>query len=310
MVKKKTTSKEDLAINLNGLKLANPVMVASGTFGYGKDYQDLVPLKKLGAIVTKTITLKPKVGNPLPRIAETYQGMLNAIGLENVGADEFIKKQLPYLKKIGVVTIVSIAADTPSEFAQLAKRLTVQEGISAIELNISCPNLGKSGLIAQDAIATQRVVTAVRKVLELPLIVKLSPNVTDISEIAHVAEESGADILALVNTYFGLRVDVITKKARLGNVSGGLSGPAIKPQALWAVQKVYQRVKIPIIGMGGIMSAEDAVEFIICGAKAVAVGTANFINPCAAIEIIAGIKKYLEKNKLADINSLIGSLRR
>lgn len=232
MVKKKTGSKVDLAINLKGLKLANPVMVASGTFGYGKDYQDLVPLKKLGAVVTKTITLKPRVGNSLPRVAETYQGMLNAIGLENKGVDEFLEKQLPYLQKLGVTTIVSVAADTPSEFAELTKRLVSQKGISAIELNISCPNLNKKGLVAQDTIATHHVITAVRKELKLPLIVKLSPNVTDIAEIAQVAEEAGADILALVNTYFGLGVDAATKKAKLGNVSGGLSGPAIKPQAL------------------------------------------------------------------------------
>lgn len=300
----------DLSITLGKLKLANPLLVASGTFGYGQEYQDLVPLRKLGAIVTKTITLKPKDGNPPPRIAETYQGMLNSIGLENVGLEAFIQEKLPFLRKIGIPIIVSIAAGTPLQFAYIARRLSTIGGISALELNISCPNLAKKGLISQDAQASYAVVKAVRKTTKLPIITKLSPNVTDIAEIARAAEAAGSDILSLVNTFFGMALDVKTKKPKLGNVAGGLSGPAIKPQAVYMLRQVYQAVKIPLIGMGGIMNTEDALEFIICGASAIAIGTANFINPRAAVEIISGIKQYCQKNKIKNIKKLIGTLKK
>jgi len=309
MAKKKSLTKPNLSVSLGKLKLANPVIVASGTFGDGQDYQDLVPLKNLGAIVTKTITLNPKIGNPPPRITETYRGMLNAIGLENPGIETFVAETIPPLKKIGIPVIVSISGDTKSEFIRCAKILSKVKGASAIELNISCPNLKKEGLIAQDKYATYEVVKAVRAATKLPLITKLSPNVTDIAEIARSAERAGSDILSLVNTFFGMSVDLETHRAKLGNVTGGLSGPAIKPQALWALHRVYSSVKIPLIGMGGVMSAQDALEFIICGASAVASGTANFVNPRVTQEITRGIKEYLKKNKIQDIKQLIGTFK-
>ncbi len=310
----------NLSVSLGGLRLANPVVVGSGTFGYGEDYKDLVPLKKLGAIITKTITLKARSGNPPPRIAETCSGMLNAIGLENPGLEVFIREKLPYLEKIGIPIIVSIAEDTPTKFAELARALSKTGGIDALELNVSCPNLKKrslptphlarqAGPIAQDARATYRVVKAVKEATKLTVITKLSPNVTDITRIAKAAEAAGSDVLSLVNTFFGMAVDVKTRRPKLGNITGGLSGPAIKPQALWMVRQVFRVVKIPLIGMGGIMDAQDALEFIICGASAVACGTANFVNPRATVEIIEGIKKYLKENRIGSIKKLIGSLK-
>jgi len=308
MVKKRKSAASNFSVSLGSLKLLNPVLAASGTFGSGRDYEDLVPLKKLGALVTKTITLKPQSGNPPPRTAETYQGMLNAIGLENPGVEAFIRKEMPFLQKIGIPVIVSVAADSPAQFARICRRLSKIRGIHALEVNISCPNLGKRTLIAQDARATYEVVKAAKRATGVPIITKLSPNVTDVAEIAHAAERAGSDILSLVNTFFGMSVDLKTKQPKLGNATGGLSGPAIKPQALWAVYRVRQAVKLPLIGMGGIMDTQDALEFIICGASAVAVGTANFVNPKAIVEIITGIRKYLQKNKIRDINSFIGSL--
>ncbi len=295
-------------VSLGGLKLAKPGGVASGTFGYGEEYKDLVSLKRLGAIVTKTITLKPRSGNPPPRIAETYQGMLNAIGLENPGLDVFIHEKLPFLEKIGIPIIVSIAADRPAQFAQISRRLSKVNSIAALELNLSCPNVAKLGLIAQVPGATYQAVRAVKEATKLTVITKLSPNVTDITEIAQAAERAGSDVLSLVNTFFGMAVEVKTRRPKLGNTSGGLSGPAIKPQALWMVREVFKTVKIPLIGIGGIMNAGDALEFIICGATAVAVGTANFVNPRATLEIIDGIKKYLKENKIGSIKELIGSV--
>ena len=299
----------DFTVALGKLKLASPVLVASGTFGYAQEYKSLVPLRKIGAIVTKTVTLKAQSGNSPPRIAETYQGMLNAIGLQNPGLEAFIREEIPALEKIGIPVIVSIAAETPAQFAQIALRLNKLKAVSAIELNISCPNLKKKGLIGQDARATYRVVKAVKEATGRPVITKLSPNVTDIAEIAKAAQGGGSDILSLVNTFFGLAVDVETRKPRLGNVTGGLSGPAIKPQALYMVRQVFQATKMPIIGMGGIMNTQDALEFIICGASAVAIGTATFINPRASIEIIKGIKKYLQENKIGSVKKLIGTLK-
>ncbi|MFC1632327.1 dihydroorotate dehydrogenase [Candidatus Omnitrophota bacterium] len=297
-----------LSVVLAKLKLANPVMVASGTFGYGREYQDLLPLRKLGAIVTKTITLKAKAGNPPPRIAETDQGLLNSIGLENPGVEAFVAEELPYLAKIGIPVIISVSADSPSEFAALVRRLSKEQAVSAIELNLSCPNLGKKTLVAQDPQATYRTIKAARRTTKLGLIAKLAPNVTDIAEIAKSAADAGCDAVSLVNTFFGLAVDAATKRPKLGKVSGGLSGPAIKPQALWAIRRVYQSVRVPIIGMGGILNATDALEFIICGACAIAVGTANFVNPRVSLEIIAGIKKYLTKHRIKHIKELVGTL--
>ena len=277
----------NLSVSLGRLKLSNPVIVASGTFGYGGECTDLVPLKKLGAIITKTITLKRQNGNPPPRIVETSSGMLNAIGLENPGTEAFIREKIPNLANLGVPIIVSIAGDTPGQFAKIARRLSKVKAIAALELNVSCPNLGKrslpaclptgktgkAGLIGQDARATYEVVRAVKKETRLNVITKLSPNVTDITKIAKAAERAGSDALSLVNTFFGMAVDVETKKPKLGAVTGGLSGPAIKPQALWMLRQVFGAVRIPLVGMGGIMDTQDALEFIICGASAVACGT-------------------------------------
>lgn len=300
----------DLSVKIGKLILKNPVLVASGTFGYGEEYKDLVDINKLGAIVTKTITLKPKAGNKSPRIAETPQGMLNSIGLENCGLGIFIKEKIPFLKTLKTVFIVSIAGYTKEEFKELAKRLE-DEGVQAVELNISCPNIeyrkGKLNF-SQDAKSTYAVVKGVKKSTALTVITKLSPNVTDITEIAKAAEDAGSDALSLINTLLGMAVDIDTKRPLLGNVTGGLSGPAIKPVALRMVWEAYNSVRIPIIGMGGIMNYRDALEFIISGASAVSVGTANFINPKAALEILEGIKKYILKNKLKGIKILRGSL--
>lgn len=300
-----------LSVNLGKLTLANPVMVASGTFGYAEEFQDFVDLEKLGAIVSKTITLKPRQGNPFPRTCETPAGMLNSIGLENPGLEAFLEKKLPFLKGIGVPLIISIASESaPEEFLTLAKRLDTLKEVSAIELNISCPNVrGKTRLISQDPRATYEVLRRVRKVTKKTLITKLSANVTDITEIAQAAEEGGSDCLALVNTLTGMSIDVFSRKPKIASGVAGLSGPAIRPVAVRMVWEAHKKTRIPIIGMGGIMDAASALEFIIAGASAVSVGTANFINPSVTIGIIAGIKKYLRENKIKDINSLVGSLR-
>ncbi len=305
----------DLSINIGKLKLKNPVMAASGTFGYAEEFKDFMDSKKLGAIVTKTITLKPRKGNPAPRTCETPAGMLNSIGLENPGVANFIRDKLPHLTKLGNPVIVSIASEgDPQEFVTLAKRLDKIKEVAAIELNISCPNLGHGSLvispklISQDPKATYEVVNSVRKVTQKTLITKLSPNVTDIAEIALAAESAGSDAISLINTLTGMCIDINKREPRIACVTGGLSGPAIRPVAVRMVWQVYQKVKIPIIGMGGIVDTQSALEFFIAGATAVAIGTANFINPGVSIEIIEGIKKYLIKNKISGINDLIGSL--
>lgn len=314
MVKQKT----DLSIKIGKIRLKNPIMVASGTFGYGKEYEDLVDLKKLGAIVTKTITRAPRSGNPPPRIAETAFGMLNSIGLENSGVDEFIKNKMPYLRKLGIPVIVSIGGEKIKEFVHLARILDSVKGVSGLEVNISCPNLighkpkhkkQKTKLFSQDKKLTYKVIKSIRKATKLTLITKLTPNVTDITEIARAAEAAGSDALSLVNTYLGMAVDINSKKPLLGNVAGGLSGPAIKPMALKAVWDVYNSVDIPIIGMGGIMTAEDALEFIICGATGAALGTVNFVHPNKSIEIIDKLGYYINSQDLKKITPLIGSLK-
>jgi dihydroorotate dehydrogenase (NAD+) catalytic subunit len=307
----------NLSIKIGKLKLANPVMVASGTFGYAEEFASLLDLEKLGAIVSKTITLKPRQGNAPARTCETPAGMLNSIGLENPGIEVFIDEKLPALVKIGVPIIVSIASEgNAQEFVLLARRLDGIKGVAAIELNISCPNIKDTRhktqdtrLIAQDAKATYGVVKAVRKVTRKTLITKLTPNVTDIVEIARAAQDAGSDALALINTVYGMSIDVATRKPKIAMVSGGLSGPAIRPIALRMVWEVFQKVKLPIIGMGGIIDASSALEFLISGATAISIGTANFVNPKVSIEILAGIKKYLAQNKIKDIKNLIGSLK-
>jgi len=303
--------KPDLSVKIGTLKLKNPVMVASGTFGYAEEFKDFIDLKKLGAIVSKTITIRPRQGNLPPRTCETPYGMLNSIGLENPGIDVFIEQKLPFFKKLGVPVIVSIASEKdPKEFVVLAKRLDKIREVAAIELNISCPNISaKKHLISQDPASTCEVVKSVRKVTGKTLITKLSPNVTDIVEIAKAAENAGSDALALINTLSGMSVDVLTRKPKIAMVSGGLSGPAIRPVAVRMVWEVYKKVKIPIIGMGGIIDTESALEFIISGASAVSVGTANFVNPGVSAEIVNGIRKYLGENKMIGIRKLIGSLK-
>ncbi len=301
----------NLAVKIGKLKLKNPVMVASGTFGYGEEFKDFIRLRKLGAIVSKTITLKPRKGNLPPRTCETPAGMLNSIGLENPGLEVFIKDKLPFLSKIGIPVIISIASeDSPVEFIELAERINRISVVSALELNISCPNVsGQKSLISQDPKATYQIVKSVRKVTSKTLITKLSPNVTCISEIAQAAEAAGSDALALINTLSGMSIDIDKRSAKLNAVCGGLSGPAIRPVALKMVFDVYNKIKIPIIGMGGIIDISSALEFFIAGATAISIGTANFINPRTSVEIISGLKEYAQRNKINSIEKLIGSLK-
>lgn len=279
-------------VNIAGIKMKNPVMAASGTFGYGEEYSELIDLNMLGAIVTKSVTLKPRKGNPPPRICETPAGMLNSIGLQNDGLKIFLEKQLPFLSQFDTPVIVNIAGENIAEYVEIAKALSKEKGISGIELNISCPNV-KKGCIAFgiEPKLTKELVKAVRKSTKLPLIVKLSPNVTDITVIARAAVSAGADALSLINTVLGMAIDIKTKKPKLANITGGLSGPAIKPIAIRMVWQVAHAVKVPIIGIGGIMTADDAKEFFLAGAKAVQVGTANFVDVQAAIKIIEGLKQ-------------------
>lgn len=300
-----------LSVDIGRLKLKNPVMVASGTFGYGEEFKDLVCLKDIGAIVTKSVTIEPYEGNKPPRICETTAGMLNAIGLQNEGVDDFIKNKLPFLKNTGTAIIVSIAGKTKKEYKELAKRLD-NIPVDALEINISCPNLEhrtSQKLFAQDPKTTADIIRAVKGETGKPLITKLSPNVTDITEIAKAAEIAGTDAVSLINTIVGMGVDIKTKRPRLGNITGGLSGPAIKPIALRMVWEVYKSVKVPVIGIGGIMNAEDAIEFLLCGASAIQAGTANFVNPDAATQITNGLKDYLKDNNLGGIKELRGALR-
>jgi len=302
--------KPDLSLRIGKLDLKSPVMVASGTFGYGEEFTPFIDLKKLGAIVTKTITVRPRLGNLPPRTCETPSGMLNSIGLENPGIDKFIAEKLPSLKKLGIPVIVSIASiDDPDEFTVLARQLDKIKEVSALELNISCPNLHKDKLISQDAEDTFELVSLVRKVTGKCLITKLSPNVTSISEISLAAERAGSDAVALINTLGGMSIDVDKRSPKIGSWSGGLSGPAIRPVAVKMVWEAHNKIKIPIIGMGGIMDIQSALEFFIAGASAISVGTANFINPRASIEIISGLKAYMADNHMRDLSALIGSLK-
>ncbi|MFH0738463.1 MAG: dihydroorotate dehydrogenase [Candidatus Omnitrophota bacterium] len=303
--------KPNLAVNIGRLRLKNPVMVASGTFGYAQEFKDLLDLKKLGAIVTKTITLKPRKGNSAPRTCETPSGLLNSIGLENPGVEAFIKEKLPFLKKLAVPIIMSIASEGKAEeFLILARCLDKVKEIAALELNISCPNIKSHKLISQDPQATYDLVKMVRKITTKIIITKLSPNVTDITEIALAAQDGGSDAVSLVNTLTGMSIDVEKKRPKIVTLTAGLSGPAIRPVAVRMVWETYNRVKIPIIGMGGIMNCQDALEFFIAGATAVSLGTANFVNPRVAIEVTAGLKDYLIEHKIKDISLLKGSLKR
>ena len=305
--------KPNLKVEIAGIKLKNPVMTASGTFGYGEEYAPFVDLNRLGAIILKGITLKPKAGNPPRRVIETPSGMLNSIGLQNVGVEVLIKEKLPYLKKFNTPVIINISGDTMEEYVKLAGILgevSAEMGVSGLEINISCPNVKKGGMAwGTDAKETYKIVSSIRKATTLPLIVKLTPNVTDIKIIAQAAEEAGADALSLINTLVGMVVDIDSRRPKLANVSGGLSGPAVKPVALWLVWQVFQMVSIPVIGIGGIIKVEDALEFIIAGARAIEIGTANFVNPRVTVEIIKGIEKYLIENSIEDVEKLVGSMK-
>jgi len=302
-----------LEVEVGGIRMKNPVMTASGTFGYGEEFSLFIDLDKLGAMVLKGITLKPKMGNLPPRIIETPSGMLNAIGLQNVGLKALIKEKLPYLQKFTTPIIINISGDTLEEYVELARRLdkvSQDKNIAGLEINISCPNVKQGGMAwGTDPRSTYQVVNEVRKVTSLSLIAKLSPNVTDIRVIARAAEEAGADAISLINTLVGMAIDINSRQPKLANIRGGVSGPAVKPIALWLIWQVFQIVNIPVIGMGGIMDAQDALEFIIAGARAVSIGTANLVNPKATIEIIKGIKEYLIENEIEDVNELVGSLK-
>jgi dihydroorotate dehydrogenase (NAD+) catalytic subunit len=300
----------DLRVDVGGIPMANPVMTASGTFGYGTEFRDFVDLNRLGAIIVKGLSLAPARGNPPPRIVETPCGMLNAIGLENVGLDAFLAEKMPFLRTLTVPVIVNLYGRGIDEYAELAARLNDQEGIAGLEINISCPNVKAGGVaFGVDPETAARVVSAVRRNTTRPVMVKLSPNVTDIVAIARRVEDAGADAVSLINTLTGMAVDIATRKPCLANITGGLSGPAIRPVALRMVWQVAGAVGIPVVGIGGIMTARDALEFLIVGATAVQVGTANFVNPSAAAAIIDGIAVYLEEQKMAGIKALIGSLR-
>jgi dihydroorotate dehydrogenase (NAD+) catalytic subunit len=298
----------DLSVTIAGLTLQNPVMTASGTFGYAQEYQDLFDLNLLGALITKGISLKPMAGNPPPRICETPSGMLNAIGLQNAGVKAFIRDKLPFLSQLRIPVIVNILGHSLREYSEVARHLDSQPGIAALEVNISCPNVAQGGLAfgAQPRMAA-KVLAKVRKATCLPLIVKLTPQVTDITVIAKAVEDAGADAISLINTIPGMAVDLPARRSKLGRLSGGLSGPAIRPVALRLVYLTVQSVSIPVIGLGGIRSAEDALEFLIVGAKAVQIGTANFVRPTAAVEIIEGIKTYLHKNNIPRLTDFIGT---
>lgn len=302
--------KPDLSVNIGKLKLKNPVMVASGTFGYGEEYKGLVDLEKLGAIVVKALTLNPTIGNPPPRIVEVTGGMLNSIGLQNEGIEDFIEKKLPVIKEYGVPIIVNIAGSTVKEYKELAQRLDEIEEVLALEINISCPNVKEGGMqFGTDPKWTNTVVKNVKSVTGKTIITKLSPNVTDVVKIAESAEDAGADAVSLVNTFKAMAVDVEKRVPKLATITGGLSGPCIKPIALRMVWEVCGGVDIPVIGIGGIVTAEDALEFLIAGATAVQVGTANFINPRAGIEIVSGIEDYLRQKNISNVKEIIGSLK-
>ncbi len=301
----------DLSVRLGKLKLQNPVMVASGTFGYGEEYARLYDISRLGAIVTKSISLKPRSGNPAPRIYETASGMINAIGLQNVGVEAFVKNKLPFLRKLkGPRIIVNLVGERISDYVELARRLEDAVGIDGYELNLSCPNCERGGIeFGVNPALTAEAVSKIRKVTRRTVIAKLSPNVTDITAIARAAAESGADALSLINTLLAIAVDAGRWKPRIATVTGGLSGPAVKPVALRMVWQVHRALpKTPLIGIGGIMTAEDVAEFLLCGATAVQVGTANYINPKAPLEILSGLRDYLRQKKLSNPAGLVGKL--
>jgi len=300
----------NLSVQIGGLTLANPVMVASGTFGYGVEYAELLDLNQLGAVVVKGIRLGPVRGNPTPRTAEVTSGMLNAIGLQGPGVDGFIVKYWPFLKELSVPTIVNIWGTTVEEYAEVARRFDALGGVGALELNVSCPNIKEGGAqFGTDLRLLSQVVAACRKATALPLITKLSPNVVHLAPYARAAEEAGSDALSITNSYPAMAIDIETRRPRLANVTGGLSGPCIKPIAIKLVWDAANVVTIPIIGMGGIQTAADAVEFLMAGASAVAVGTANFYEPQTAFQVIAGLREFMQCHGIQEVREIVGSVR-
>lgn len=297
-------------VNLAGVELKNPVMVASGTFGSGAEYSEFVDLNRLGAVVTKGVASVPWPGNPAPRIAETASGMLNAIGLQNPGIDLFSKRDLPFLEKFDTKVIVNVCGHSTEEYLDVVERLADEPRVDMLEINISCPNVKEGGIaFGQDPKAVEAITKAVKAKAKQPIIMKLSPNVTDITVMAKAAEAGGADCLSLINTLTGMKIDIERQTFAIANKTGGLSGPAVKPVAVRMVYQVANAVKIPIIGMGGICTAEDAMEFILAGATAVSIGTANFANPYTTVEVIDGIEAYMRRHGVEDINELIGLVK-
>ena len=290
-------------VTIAGVEFKNPVMTASGTFGSGMEYSDFVDLNKLGAVVTKGVANVPWPGNPTPRVAETYGGMLNAIGLQNPGIDVFIERDLAFLKNYDTKVIVNVCGKSVEDYIEVVEKLGDQDNVAMLEINVSCPNVKEGG------IALMHITSEIKKKAKQPVIMKLSPNVTDITEMAKAAEAAGADAISLINTITGMKIDINRRKFALANKTGGLSGPAIKPVAVRMVYQAANAVKIPIIGMGGIASAEDALEFIMAGATAVSVGAMNFVNPYTTVETIEGIEAFMKKNQVEDINSLIGCVK-
>lgn len=297
-----------MAVQIGNLRLKNPVMTASGTFGYGEEYSEYVDLNRLGAIVVKGLSLQPRPGNPPPRIMETTGGMLNAIGLQNIGVDVFIEEKLPFLRKYDVAVIANIYGESYAEYQKVARKLSSVKGVHALEVNVSCPNVKKGGLsFGSDPRIAALVTRKVKEETDLPVIIKLTPNVTDITAIAVAVEKAGADAVSLINTLTGMSVNLKTRTPHLKNITGGLSGPAIKPVALRMVWQVVKCISIPVVGIGGIMTASDALEFMVLGARAVQVGTANFVNPRATTDILEGMQEYLQDNNIKDINEIVGT---
>ena len=300
----------DLSVDFAGIKLKNPVLTASGTFGYGEEFADIIDLNRLGGVIVKGVSLKPIKGNPPPRIWETPSGMLNAIGLENPGVDVFLRDKLTFLRNYDTAVLVNIFGYSLEDYVGVAERLDGVPGVSGLEVNISCPNVKAGGIVfGTDLKAAFELLSAVRRATRLPVIAKLSPNVTDITEFAKAARDAGCDGLSLINTLLGMAIDVRSRRPRLANCTGGLSGPAIRPVAVRMVWQAAKAVSLPIIGMGGIMTAEDALEFILAGASAVAVGTANFVNPRATVDVAEGIGAFLEQQGIGSVRELVGQVR-
>ena len=299
----------NMSVDIAGVTLKNPVMTASGTFGSGEEYREFVDLSRLGAVVTKGVANVPWPGNPTPRIAETYGGMINAIGLQNPGMEVFCKRDLPFLRKYDTKIVVNVCGKTTEDYCEVVERLA-DEDVDLLEINISCPNVKEGGIaFGQDPRAVEAITKELKKRAKQPIIMKLSPNVTDITQMAKAAEAGGADALSLINTLTGMKIDVNRRCFAVANKTGGLSGPAVKPVAVRMVYQVANAVHVPVIGMGGITNTEDALEFLLAGATAVSVGTANFFNPTATVEIAQGIEEYLRKNNFTDIHQIIGAVK-